>query len=123
MLTTKTVWLITWEPNFKDSKKIATILNSRTSSEKVKDILEQLYVNSEYSLSERLLYAKSKKNNPYPVRFDILDEIPWWGKMSCGNNPYLYARKVKNLRLKINGDENEYLEWQEIEKPKLNLPK
>ncbi len=63
----KRAWLITWEwcgDHAKKADRIASILNYRISGPKVREYVERMYVNSEYSLSERLAYAKSAKNNP-----------------------------------------------------------
>jgi hypothetical protein len=108
----KTAWLITWEwtgDRARKENKIVSILNYRRSSSQIKKIVEHLYVDSEYSLSERLAYAKSIKNNPYPA----LQER---GMITCGHNPWLLARYVNNIRVDVDSERKEHLVWDEIQK-------
>jgi hypothetical protein len=99
---------------------IAAILNSRLSGKRVREIVELLYVNSQYSLSERLRYANGKKFNPYPAQFGTLERVPWEGQIICGHNPYLYARRIDDCRVVGEGVE-ETLTWKEIPKPNVKV--
>jgi hypothetical protein len=63
-------WLVTWDysgEHAKPKRRIATILNPHWSIEKVKQIIEILYVNMTFSLIEKIKYAKNKSFNPYPA--------------------------------------------------------
>lgn len=107
----KCAWLITWEwfgSHAKKSKKIVSILNYRRSSRQIKHFVERLYVDSEYSLTERLSYAKSSKNNPYPAAMSQR------GHITCGHNPFLLGRLVKNLKVRIDSKGREHLQWEEV---------
>jgi hypothetical protein len=118
----KRAWLITWEwigDHAKKENKIVSILNYRVSPRNVRDYVERLYVDSEYSFTERVEYAKSRKNNPYPAEFDRINGVPWEGRIHCGHNPFLFARFVTNLRVELNADQREHLRWEEIPRPKL----
>lgn len=113
-------WLITWEwvgEHAKVENKVAAILNYRIKGETVRDLVELLYVNNQYSLSERAAYAKNKKNNPYPAQFDTLGGVPWTERIFCGHNPYLYGRHVDGLRIHVNENDEETLIWSERPKP------
>ena len=117
----KKAWLITWEwigDHAKKENNIVSILNSCTSAEKVRQYAERIYVDSEYSLTERLEYAKNRKNNPYPAEFDRINGVSWEGRIHCGHNPFLYARLVMNLGVKLDSNGQEHLEWEEIPRPK-----
>jgi hypothetical protein len=117
----KKAWLITWdgtEHALRGRNQIVAILGPRLSGEKVKNYVELLYANSEYSLSERLLHAK-KKFNPDPAEFLKIEGVPWKGSMSCGSDPWLYARQVKNLKVGVNDKGKEILAWQEIEREQI----
>jgi hypothetical protein len=106
----KSAWLITWESlseHLQKDNKIASILNYRRSWQQVQRHVEWLYVNSEYSLSERLAYAKSVKNNPYPSMHER-------GHITCGHDPFLLARKVRNLHVENDSNGQEHLKWEEI---------
>jgi hypothetical protein len=69
-------WLITWEwagEHAKVDEPIAAILNPRYSPQRVRDIVELLYVNGMYSLGERASYAKGKVFKPLSgrIRHDL----------------------------------------------------
>ena len=109
-------WLITWEwmgNHAKVDNEVAAILNYRFSGEKVRQIVDLSYVNSQYSLRERIAYAKNKQDNPYPAQFHRLGGVPWLGRIHCGHNPYLYARLVDNLCVNVNNEGEEELTWKE----------
>jgi hypothetical protein len=94
-------WLVTWEgvgPRAQVGGRIAAILNPSLSGRRVAEIVELLYANASYTLSERLDCAKDRKNNPYRVQLGTLNGVPWEGQMICGHNPFLEARLVDNLR-------------------------
>lgn len=99
---------------------IAAILDSRLSGKRVLEIVELLFVNSQYSPSERLRYANGKKFNPYPARFGTLEGVPWEGEVFCGHNPYLHARLVDDCRI-VGEGVNERLTWEEILKPNVRV--
>ena len=115
-------WLVTWEwtgDHAKVENKIAAILNYRLLGENVRRIVELLYANNQYTLSERIAYAKNKKTNPYPARFDVINRKPWAGRIYCGHNPHLYARLVDDLVIKIDENGDEIPTWKERAIPKL----
>lgn len=108
-------WLITWEwiGNYAAMpEKVACILNSRTSPERVREILELLYANTKYNLSERLNYAR-RHFNPYPAQFGSIEGVTWTGEITCGHNPWLYARLVESLLIESDPDGKEHVRWAE----------
>ena len=88
---------------------IVAILNYRLSGKRVREIIELIYVNECSSLGERLAYAKNKKDNPYPAQFEGNFE----GRITCGHNPFLYARLVDDLRVEVDENGEEKLKWKE----------
>ena len=116
-------WLVTWKGvgNHACVKNpVAAILNSRLGSERVRRIVERTYVNARFSLSERLHYASSRRwRNPYPARFSSLHGVTWRGRVYCGDNPELFARQVRNIRVVENGTDDGELVWEEIPPPKV----
>lgn len=115
----KSAWLVTWEwigDHAAVDKKVVTIINYRKSASYVKDFIEQLYIETSASISNKYSYAKSAKNNLYPAKYFRVKGVDWSGCMYCGHNPHLYARRVKNLRI-TEGAEGECLEWDEIPIP------
>lgn len=108
----KTAWLVTWEWAGEHAKKesevkIVSILNYRYSPERVKIYIEQLYIDSEYLLADKLSCAKSANYNPYPAKSSGVNKI------TCGHNPYLFARKVCNVKIEKDIDGNGVLTWNE----------
>jgi hypothetical protein len=80
-----TAWLVTWEhigDHAKPLTSIAAVLNPRWSSERVREIVELVYVNSQYSPRNESLMQKTRASIPIPpsstdyagsvVRADIL---------------------------------------------------
>ena len=113
-------WLITWNWSGNHEQlenPIAAILDYRLPAEEVREIVELLFLNRYASLSERLAYARDRKNNPYPAEFETIDGIPVNTGMTCGHNPWLYARIVDNIILNIAIDGKESLSWKERERP------
>jgi hypothetical protein len=103
-------WLITWEwtgDHAAVADKVVGFLNPRLGKERVVDIVEFLYAQRYSNLSEFAAYAKDSKNNPYRTTFEK-------GRIFCGRNPMLEARKVN--KLDITTDPNNRLEtitWEE----------
>jgi hypothetical protein len=117
-------WLVTWDhsgDHAKPNKKIAAILNPRWSADKVREYVEILYASSEYNFSERIAYASNPKRNPYPAEFSRVKGTRWLGQITCGHNPWLFARKVENLHTIDNNENEESVSWNEIPIP--NFPK
>jgi hypothetical protein len=110
-------WLVTLESTDKPPQVIS-VFRAQRSAEFVRDYVEQYYIDTFYSLQEKLLYAQSRKNNPYPATFDRLDGISWQGRITCGHNPYLYARLVLKLRVQ-SSPQGDRLVWEESPVPNL----
>jgi hypothetical protein len=109
-------WLITWQGSgalAEAQKPIVAIMNSRISGDRMLKIIEQIYVNERYSLSERIAYVKNRKNNPYPAYFGTFKNAHCSWEVYCGPNPYLYARVVGDLKVELNSDGEEELTWKE----------
>jgi hypothetical protein len=76
-------------------------------------MVEQIYVNERYSLSERIAYAKNRKTNPYPAYFGTFKNADCAWEVYCGHNPYLYARLVDDLKVELDSNGKEMLIWKE----------
>jgi hypothetical protein len=119
-MKTKTAWLTTWEwigEHAAVESKIAAVTNYRKSGAYVRSLVEQLYIAKTSTAVEMAQYAKDPSANPYPAEFHRVRGVPWHGRIRCGHNPHLFARKVSNLRSVQHGDETR-LEWDEIPMPK-----
>ena len=117
-------WLITWEgtsPPKRQSERIVSILGYRVSSSRILEYVEQIYVDHLYSLHEKMSYARHRTDNPYPAEYHRINGVQWGGRITCGHNPHLLARMVKNLTLSEGTRGEDVLSWEEIPVPK-SLP-
>ena len=116
-------WLGTWEGTQENGKRIVFILNSRLGSDTVKCFVERLYASMMYSPQEMLVVAKKDKDNPYPVEYGDVElpsgkRIKHGDDLFCGGNPWIHARKVKNLEFIAAGKHGEgELTWEKFPKP------
>ncbi|MND94947.1 hypothetical protein D3C76_920460 [compost metagenome] len=111
----KTAWLITWEwfgDHAAVEDKVVAIVSYRHSGPYIKDLMEHLYIVKTSSASEKLAYAKDRKSNPYPASYGTIKGVPWEGRISCGDNPFLLGRLVSNVRVEVQ-DGKEILLWEE----------
>jgi hypothetical protein len=108
-------WLVTWNgtgPQKPARDRIAAILNPRWSSERVRRIVEVLHNVTNYSLGEQAGYANNYAFNAHPAKYERVDGVQHLGFITCGHNPYLFARLVPDL--KIQGRrEQEVVTWTE----------
>lgn len=114
-------WLVTWEgtsPPKRQSERIVSVLGYRISSGRVLEHVEQHYVDLLYSLQEKITYARHRADNPYPAEYARINGGQWEGRITCGRDPFLLARPVKNLRFHEGVDSEEILTWDEIPTPK-----
>lgn len=121
MTRAKTAWLITWEwtgDHAKPDQKIVSVQSSRLSPERVRDYVERLYASMRYTPCEKLAYAVAPRKNLYRAQFDSVGGVPWQSRITCGHNPWLYARLVMDIRLVDALDGPGRLDWKEIPPPK-----
>ena len=115
-------WLVTWEhagTHASPPRRVVAVYNPRWSPERVRELVELLYVGANYTIFEQIAYANNRSFNPYPARFGSLKGIPWMREIYCGHNPWLFARLVDNLRTEESGDGDERVLWDERPKPKV----
>ena len=102
-------WLITWDWTGNAAAVadvVVGVLNPRWGAERVADIVQFLYYNTNSNVSELSHYAKKPSNNPY--RAEIRGR-----RIHCGHNPFLYARIVSNLKIEETSDGKESITWLE----------
>jgi hypothetical protein len=110
-------WVLHWEvrpggpaPIAQDGEVVA-ILSSRMGVEKVKEVLERLYMQRAFSLAELVMFRRSG-SGPYPVHSNVYVhgiEVSGLG-YECGHNPVLIARLAERVRA-ISED---VIEWEEV---------
>ena len=98
-------WLVTWEASkasLRPAKRIAAVLDGRTSTEQVRRIVEVLYASHACSEAELVTFSAHGRN-PYPATFDDVGGVRHEGLISCGHDPFLTARLVDDLRADSTG--------------------
>jgi hypothetical protein len=99
-LRLKRAWVVTWVGSNTHTQPVVAVLDYRLGAKSVRDIVKLLFAVQQYTPEEQLRYVKSPKDNPYPAAVSMFQRI------TCGHNPFLFARQVSDLRME--GDE---LKW------------
>lgn len=111
-------WLITWEDknsNTFSTKNIISIRDARISGDRIADFIEQYYISTHYATKDKFYFSSRLKLNPYPAIYSkTKGGVPYMGSLTCGDNPYIHARLVKNLKMFYNGIEEKF-EWDDID--------
>jgi len=114
----KSAWLIMWETTGKELpylERIIAIRDGRTSPERIKEFVEQFYISTTYSLSEKMHYSSHRKDNPYPAEyFSHPRGGRWTGGITCGHNPFVLARFVKKLKIYMDDEGEPALSWENV---------
>ena len=109
-------WLITWEgtsQKITDENRIIGIIGSRRSESFVAELVEFIYLRNSSTAFEMAYVANRPKKKPYPVeRVQIINGVPHGERLICGHNPWIYARKVENLNIELDGNV-EIITWKE----------
>ena len=108
--------MVTWEwsgDHAKVEDPVVALFNHRWDGKTVRLVVEQLYSALKYSISDKFAVVRNRKNTPYPAQARDIDGVPWLGEISCGNNPWLRARIVENVRLEIDTNGRRILNWDE----------
>lgn len=121
----KSCWLITWEwsgehARVEDKTRVVALLNYRWTGAKIREFVEQLYAALTYHAWDKAAVANNRRSNPYPAKYGRLGNVEWLEETFCGDNPWLHARRVKNLVVTVEDDGSETVVWEE--KPRPNPP-
>lgn len=101
-LRLKSAWLVTWTGSHQRERPPVAILDRRKSTRTVREFVEQLYAILTYTPEEKLRWTKAPRDNPYRA------EASGFGRITCGHNPFLFARLVSELQM-----EGDTLKWTE----------
>lgn len=109
----KSAWVITRE-GLSHEMEVISILSSRKSADRIKEMVEWLYALLYYSPHEHIAMGRySDPLNPYPaVYWTTNTGTPVLSKMVCGHDPILVARLAKEVEF-LGGEENSSLRWTE----------
>ncbi len=111
-------WLITWDwigDHAAVDNLLVAIFTSRRTDKWVAEFLEQFYLAFSCTARDMAYYANRKKKIPYKANTPmIINDIPHGNRITCGDNPWLYARVVRDLNIKSDIDEDyEIISWKE----------
>ncbi len=109
-------WLIEWQWAGEHARRPGRkflILSPRLGEHTVSVLLGALYAAEAYTADEQALFARDLGQTPYPVRRDGPE------RLMCGHNPYLWARKVRGLRVESDHEGGEYLSYEERPVPRM----
>ena len=103
-------WMIQWRHSDIDDpakNQPVTFVNPRFGAGAVARIVEALY-SLKLTLRDRASAAKQGGHVPWSVRTEN-------NQVTCGHNPWLWARKVKDIEFEVDPDtEQGVLRWTEI---------
>jgi hypothetical protein len=109
-------WMITWENaevRRRLPEKIAALLSPRLSSSRVAELVELLMLRATCDAGAMAYCARRPKERLHRAATSLLiNQIPHGDRVLCGQNPWLYGRKVSELSVSREGD-MEVLSWRE----------
>lgn len=99
----------------KQQIEVVSILSHRRHTKFVQEYLKQLHADlyASYDLEHRL--ARVKYSNP---KNDVFSVQRVGGDYIIGHEIQLILRRVDNIRIEVDGDGNEKLVWDEIDRSK-----
>ena len=104
-------WLITWEGTDRGitpTTKLLAILSSRRKSSFIESLAEVFYLRN-FGTADDMLYLANRKEK----RFYACTKSPSGG-FFVGNNPFVYARQVSELKITKDGSiSSELVSWKE----------
>lgn len=118
-------WVVTWEGTGRHASrkagKIELILRHTVPPKIVAEVVEALYLRASDSIGAQVRGAKVRGHRPYPARFDEVDGVPWHDRLECGHNPWLEARRVKDLRVEVDARGRDVPKWDERTRPRIRI--
>ncbi len=105
-------WLATWEWSSESAEvvdRIATVLPSRWSEARVKDVIDHLYAFHSHNAVDMTALAKNGGIMPLSTRHKYSDD----SNLYCGSHPELRIRKVSRLRVETLVSGYERVSWTE----------
>lgn len=109
------LWLVTWEGDHGRENNIALLLPATTAEGRVAELVALLYANERGTLAERLAQAVTRNDAERPYRARCASpEGERAGHFVCGENPWLYARRVERAAVDTGEDGAKWLRWSEL---------
>jgi hypothetical protein len=106
-------WLVTWEwmgAHAAVESPLIAILSGRLGYSRVAEFVKWTWASAMLTPEEWLDGVRHRRL-AYEPESGRIGTIPWSGEMSCGHNPFVWARLVRNARVEGNGVDRE-LHWE-----------
>ncbi len=83
---------------------LIAVLSGRLSYKRVADFVKWTWASAQLTPEEWLDGIRNRKlaYEPHP---GAIGAVQWQGEMTCGHNPFVWARLVRNARVEVSGDE------------------
>ena len=107
-------WIVRWEwmgEHASHEKPLIAVLSARCGVEDIKKFVERHYLVVTATASEQIEYARYRnpRDLAYPVGVSV------GGVIHCGHNPFIVARRGKDVHV----DEDGYLVWTEDDQKRM----
>ncbi len=83
---------------------LIAVLSGRLSYKRVADFVKWTWASAKLTPEEWFDGIRNRKlaYEPHP---GVIGTAQWQGEMTCGHNPFVWARLVRNARVEVSGDE------------------
>ncbi len=83
---------------------LIAVLSGRVSYKRVVDFVQWTWASAKLTPEEWFDGIRDHKlaYEPHP---GVIGTVQWQGEMTCGDNPFVWARLVRNARVEASGDE------------------
>jgi hypothetical protein len=111
-------WLVTWDwcgDHARVDAPLVAIFSSRRSARSVGGFVEQYYMLAT-SNAQEVAYSANRAAQPRckVSMSQRINDIPHGDRLTCGHNPFIYARKVSALSVEAHPDSDmEIVCWKE----------
>ena len=112
-------WLITWKGigDYENvSDPFVAILSARRSDRSVAEFVEYYYLLMTSSAREVAYFVNQPSKIPYKADKAVrINDVPHGDRITCGNNPFIYARRVSDFVFSHPPDDQtvETIKWKE----------
>jgi len=110
-------WLVTWEwigDHAKRFDKIVAVFDPRVAPQRIRELVELLYLNIECDIGERVYFGLHRRKNPYRASFTDGQAMRWPPVVCCGHNPFLMAHLVEDLAVESHDDGTQTVAWGDV---------
>ena len=115
-VATVNAWLLTWECNTaKVRERLVAILSSRRSERVIAELMELLVLRASSTAASVAYYANRRRELvDKAITPLVINGVPYGERIRCGHDPWLYGRKVRELKIVLDQrTDEEVVTWRE----------